>query len=151
MSEATPPRGPARDRRGGFLMMDLLLALAVMALIVGLALPFVRAGGQASLDAKAAEIASLLRSSRNAALLSGKPSLVVVDESAGVVRSRHSGSVAVVPRGIVLRLLPTGAAGITFTGDGRSSGGTIALYSGRARAVMRVNPLTAAVDGSDSR
>lgn len=127
-------------------MMDLLLALMLMALVAALALPFARAGGEASLRADAAGIASLLRSSRNAALLSGKPSTVTVDAAAGIVRSRLPAGVVVLPRGTAVRLAPPGSGAITFTGDGRSSGGGILLTAGRSRVVVRVNPLTAAVD-----
>ena len=147
------PGASLRDRHAGFLMLELLLALAVMALIVALALPFARAAGQAGLRGKAVEIASLLRSSRNAALLSGRPSVVTVDAAAGVVRSRLPPGIVAVPRGIVLATQPTqspGAAAIEFSVDGRSSGGAITLSAGRNRLIVRVNPLTAAVDLSGS-
>lgn len=131
--------------RAGFLMMDLLLALAVMALIASLALPFVRAGGQAGLRTSAAALASLLRSSRNAALMSGQPSLVTVDPVVGVFRSsRPAGSVAV-QHGVAIHIEPSGSTAVTFAGDGRSSGGTIVLTSGRARIAVSVDPLTASV------
>lgn len=143
MSERRPDR---EEGRAGFLMMDLLLALAVMALVAALALPFVRAGGEAALRVKSAEVAALLRSSRNAALLSGRPAIVTVDAGAGVVRSTHPAGTVVLPGGTTASLAPPGSVAITFTADGRASGGTILLAAGRARTLVRVNPLTAAVD-----
>lgn len=151
MSErAAPGLAGSRDATAGFLMMDLLLALAVMALIAALALPFVRAGGQASLRTKAAEIAALLRTSRNAALLSGKASGVTIDAAGGVLRSLRPAGIVGVPRTIDLRTTPPGIAAITFTGDGRSSGGAVALRAGAARLVVRVDPVSAAVAVSGS-
>ncbi|HUG61222.1 MAG TPA: prepilin-type N-terminal cleavage/methylation domain-containing protein, partial [Methylomirabilota bacterium] len=81
MTAPTSPTNDRRDRRGGFTLIELMMALAIMALIAGLALPRVYPGGGATTGrATAYAIAAILREDRNAALAGGSAVSTRFDE-----------------------------------------------------------------------
>lgn len=139
-----------RDGGAGFTLMEVVLAMTVIAMLAVLAFPFVRSNsGVAMLRARSAEIASLLRSDRNAALRLSRPTMVSIDARAGVIRSATSGVTIDLPSSITLRFSPEGAEGIGFDRHGRSSGGRIVLTARDLAYVVDVNSITAAVRVSE--
>lgn len=145
-SDGAAPMKPTRDPSAGFLMLDLLVALLVMALIAALALPLVRSGGQAGLRVKAEEIAAALRNARSAALLSGRQGDVAMDVDHRTLRSSHPATLVAIPRALTLQPSPASLTNFVFTADGRSSGGALLLDAGSHRLVIRVDPFSASVN-----
>lgn len=131
-----------RDRSGGFTLIELMLALAVMALIAGLALPRVYPGsGAANARVTAYSVAALLRADRNAAIRTGT---TVTTRIAPDGVSGSAGGVTIAPDiALSLRGAPDGS--ISFLPDGRSSGGAISLRRDRTVLSVLVNPLTGGV------
>jgi general secretion pathway protein H len=143
MTGPTSPTTDRRDRRGGFTLLELTLALAVMALVAGLVLPRVYPGGGATTArATAYSVAAVLRNDRNAALSGGAGTATRVDAAARTV-SGASGSVQI-PEDLDMSAQLGGDA-VRFFPDGRSSGGAVVLKRGRTAYTVRVDPVTGGV------
>lgn len=143
--------GPCRrDRRGGFTLVEVVLAMSIMAMLVALGLPFVRPHiGMAALRSKAFEIGVLLRADRNAALRTGLPVTVSVDLAAQRVLSSRQRAQILLPTAILLRTQPRDLHGVEFLPDGHASGGRLLLISGNRAVAIDVNSLSAAIDVVD--
>lgn len=155
----SPPAGPsmppgpghAGDRRlngsGGFTLIEMTLALALISLIAALALPRGSAADSATaLRIKAFEVVALMRADRNAALRSGRTVATTVDLSARLVRSGAGERTVMLPDRYRVRVSAEALDGFRFHPDGSSSGGEMFLVSARAGVAVRVNDLTASVD-----
>lgn len=139
-----------RDRRGGFTLMEVVLALTIMGMLATLAVPFVRADlGTAALQARANEIANLMRRDRNLALFHNRRSAVIVDTEAKLVRSRLLDQSVAMPAGVTLRLTGDAGGSVVFEADGRASGARLILSNRHAAVAIDVNPLTAAIRVSE--
>jgi general secretion pathway protein H len=124
--------------RGGFSLIELLVVLAIMALLAAVLLPGgVRSNG-AELRSMAGDIRSLLLGTRIAAMRSGEPRSVEVDLDRRVLG--FGGKTVALPEDVDLSLYTAtsevvGArvAGIRFHADGTSTGGHIEIHrQGRA-------------------
>lgn len=136
---------PAHRRRdrGGFALLEVMLALMLMALLATLALPgLVRTTGPAALRVAAFETEGLLREDRTAARRSGQPSAAGVVDGR-MIRSLTTARVVALPPGAEAAMRDTPA--IRFFADGRSSGGAIVIASAAARYVVSVSPDTGAI------
>ena len=145
-SAATERSGP----RSGFTLLEVTLALALIGLVTGLALPRVLPNaGATALRIKALEIAALLRLDRNAALRTGRIVATAVDLPARRVRSGASGATIAVPATLDLRLAAGTPSSVQFFPNGTSSGGELfidrAPGTSSASMAVRVNDQTAAV------
>ena len=128
-----------RDRRGGFALIEVMIALLMIAFIAAVVMPgLVRPTGPATVRIAAMNVSALLRNARNSATASGRPTLAVAD--GGVVRA--SGAAVDMPPGAVAG--PLGAT-IRFTPDGRAYGGPLTLASRSAAFVVSVNPDSGAI------
>lgn len=145
-STIKPPRG--RDARGGFALIELMLALALIALLAAVALPRSRPfDGGAALRAKAYETAALLRMDRDAARRLDREVASVVDFSRRRVASGSGGEIVQMPDAMRMRLSADRFAGFRFFPDGRSSGGDLTIDAGGGRRLkVTVNRLTSAVE-----
>lgn len=144
-------RNPTRDSRGGFTLMEVVLALTIVSMLAVLAIPYFRLGpGAASLKARANEIASLMRRDRNMALHLGRDSSVTIEAERGLIHSTLLEQSVVAPEGMELRMLPATARGIRFLADGTSSGARIILAAHRRSVSIDVNRLTAAIRVSEA-
>jgi general secretion pathway protein H len=129
-----------RHRQDGFTLIEMIVVLAILALIVGL----VVARGpmhSARLDAQAAarEVISALRLARGRAIAEDRPVSVVLAPG----RYQVEGLAAhTVPSDVAL----SGNAVIRFAPDGSSSGGTIAVRTAAASVTIMVNWLTGRVE-----
>lgn len=148
---ATIERSGRSGPRSGFTLLEVTLALALVGLVAGLALPRVLPNaGATALRIKALEIAALLRLDRNAALRTGRMVATAVDLPARRVRSGASGATIAVPATLGLRLATGASSSVRFFPDGTSSGGELfidrsTLGIPNASMSVRVNDLTAAV------
>lgn len=133
----------SRDRRGGFALVEVMIALLLIAFIAAIAMPgLVRPTGPGTLRVAAMNVGALLRDARNAATASGRPSAATA--AGGLVRA-GSGAAVGMPPGAVAG--PPGAT-IRFTPDGRASGGPLTLASAAGAFVIGVDPNSGAIDVS---
>ncbi|MFE1597973.1 hypothetical protein [Methylobacterium sp. ID0610] len=139
-----PGRAGARDRAGGFVLLELVLAFGILALLAALALPRSRPfDGPARLGLKAHEIAVLLRRDRDAARRAQQSVSTAIDPLGGTVRSGAANGAVTVPPAFVLR---SAAPAIRFAPDGSASGGRILLAGRTSGAVaVAIDGLTGAV------
>lgn len=147
---ATPPRrgtGERADGRAGFTLMEVVLAMTIIAMLAALGLPFLRPdAGVAALRTKAFGIMALLRAERNAALRSGTAATVLVNIDTRSIRSTTSAARIDLPPSMSLRIMPERLAGIQFLPDGRASNARLTIISGNDSVAVDVNGLTAAVN-----
>lgn len=133
-----------QDPRAGYVLIELLVAMAIIAMIAALAMPsgsIVRS--PAALRAKAMEVALLMRGARNQALRSSQTVSVQLDGAARRIRS--GGGSVFLPREISARFEIPGGSAFIFRADGRATAGRIVLISGRNTMQVRVDPQTGAV------
>jgi general secretion pathway protein H len=116
----------------GFTLLELLVVLAVIGLIAGLAAPRFSALAQPSLRQVATDIALELRATRLQALRSGR----VVELAPAALAAR-------LPASVSLAAAP--AAPLVFYPDGRSSGGRWQVADGSSTATLEIDWLTGAV------
>lgn len=142
-----PPRAG-----GGIVLIEVVLALAVLGLIAGLVLPHLpRTTGPATLRAKAHEFAAVLRQDRNAAIRRGAEMVSHIDLARRIVVSGADARTVRLPHDVRIDFVhsdreATGTGGaIRFYPDGRSSGGAVTFGRGRLAYRVQVNWLTAAV------
>ncbi len=134
----------ARDARGGFALIEVMIALLMIALIAAIAMPgLVRPTGPGTLRVAAMNVAALLRNARNLALANGRATAATA--AGGAVRSAGTDASVAMPPGAVAG--PVGAT-IRFTPDGRASGGPLTLASSSGLYVIGVNPDSGAIDVS---
>ena len=138
-------------RERGFTLVELLVVLAILALVVTLMPPFL-AGGQsrAELSTGAREIAAALRETRSLAIRQGRSAAFVVDGAAGTFRAAGGARERRLPVGLRLSLLTLAnerldAGVIRFFGDGSSTGGSVSIVQGERRSDVTVDWLTGRV------
>jgi len=151
----------------GFTLVEMLVVLAVMALIVAIVPPFLGAGqSRAELQTAARAIEAALRETRSLAIRQGRSQTFLVDAASGSYRGGDRERVRHVPAGIRLSLFaasdprPRGedASGagtdrgrddatpaIRFFADGSSTGGGVRLLHGGRSAEIAVDWLTGRV------
>ncbi len=123
-----------------------MLALAVMALVASVALPFVRpAQGTAGLRARAYEAAALLRGDRTAARRTGRTVATGVEFPGPRLRSGATGAVVDLSQGLSVRASGMTGRGFVFYPDGRSSGGALALATRTVQLNVTVDDFTSGV------
>ena len=149
-----PRRRTAERADAGFTLLEMVCVLAITALLAAILLP--RLPGATSrprLEAYAIEVATLLKTDRNAALWNRGSVDAVVDAPGRTVRSGSSARVVQVPDDVVFdALLPQRCNGrpafsaISFFATGMSCGGVIRLTRFGSGFEVRVNWLTGGVD-----
>jgi general secretion pathway protein H len=138
----------------GFTLLEMVCAVAMVALLAAILLPRLPRGtSRSGLEAYAVEIATLLKSDRNAALSGRSAVSAAVDAADRAVRSGSTGRVVQVPADVVFdTLLPERCDGrpalstISFFASGMSCGGSIRLTRLGNWFEVRVNWLTGGVD-----
>jgi general secretion pathway protein H len=137
-------------RAAGFTLIEVVCALAIIALVAALVLPAIpRATSRARLEAYALEVATLLTADRNAAIRRRTEIATVLDASAGAIRSGAGADRILFPRDVAFDALLAdtcngrrAGATIDFFPSGMSCGGTIQLRRGGVGFQVRVNWLT---------
>jgi general secretion pathway protein H len=138
----------------GFMLLEMVCAVAMVALLAAILLPRIPRGtSRPRLEAYAIETATLLKADRNAAMRRRGMVVAEVDAADRTVRSGSSGRVVRVPDDVVFdALLPERCDGrpalsaISFFATGISCGGTIRLTRLGNWFEVRVNWLTGGVD-----
>ncbi len=142
-----------RSAQGGYALLEIVVALAIVALVVTLVLPRIsREPGPAALEAKAYEIAALFRDDRNAAMLARREVVSRIDMNQKLAVSGSQDRAVKVPDSVGINLAQSdreafpGGGGIRFYPDGRTSGGVVTLHRGKYGYQISVNWLTANVE-----
>jgi general secretion pathway protein H len=140
--------------QAGFTLLEAVCVLALVALLAAIALPAIPGGtSQQRLAGYAIEIAALLKSDRNAAILNGAAVSTSLSASARAVTSGASGRVVQLPADVAFDAILAQRCGarragttIDFFPGGGSCGGTIAIARNGTRLQIRVNWLTGGVE-----
>ena len=133
-----------RDTRSGFTLVEVSLALMLIALLAAVSLPgLVRATGPSSLRIAALQLSAMLREDRNTAQTTGR--LVTSSVAAHAVRAGASSATLVLPPGATASVVGGSLLGIRFLPDGHSSGGAIVLASANSRILVAVDADTGAI------
>jgi general secretion pathway protein H len=141
------PISPTNSRRAGFTLIELSMAMLILALIAAIALPRILPGSSASaLRFSAWEVAAMLRADRNAAIGDRRAVDTRFDLAGHRITSGASGRMIRLPGEVSLRLDSRIDGRIRFTPDGRSSGGLFVLARGSAGYGVRINGFTGVVE-----
>jgi general secretion pathway protein H len=144
----------------GFTLIEMLVVIAIVALIAALALPqFSGAQTKAAMTSTTHRLAAGLRSTRSLAMAQGRSEAFSLDLAHGLYRA-GAGAVQPVDAHIGLTLvtasqerIDAAAGDIRFFADGSSTGGGIGLRAGTRRALILVDWLTgrvSIVEGADA-
>jgi general secretion pathway protein H len=149
--KAAVTRGP-RGAAGGFTLLELIITLAILAVVVALVTPSIgRSTESIRVRAEVAGFAALLRHARERAIVSQKPQAVVVDLTNQRISRRSGGpdgevrETRVLPDRFTIEATPPPALVVRFDAQGGSSGGDFRLSSGSITWRVTVDPLTGRV------
>lgn len=146
---AAPRAGAPADATAGFTLVEMLVVLAIMALVAAIAAPGLVSNYRTkTLETLAGEITMRLRLSRTSAIATARPKQVVVDLGTRVIRFGERDSVAL-PDDVKMTVITgqeTVVAGrqtvLTFLPDGSASGMDISLQQKGRTTRIAVNWLT---------
>ena len=138
----------------GFTLLEMVCVLAIMALMAGLAFPYISPGTTpAQTEAYAVKIASLLKADRYAAIRKGVPVATILSARARTVKSGSGYGVIELPPSIAMDAIlaqrcagVNASSGIAFFPSGMSCGGVIKLSRPGLNVEIRVNWLTGGVE-----
>ncbi|HET7340493.1 MAG TPA: GspH/FimT family pseudopilin [Methylomirabilota bacterium] len=140
----------ARDR--GFTLLELIVTMAVLALVVGLAMPTIGRSTEAlRARAEVAGFSALLRHARERAIVSQVAQAIVVDPTAHRVTRRAGGpdgeirETRMLSESLVIEATPPPALTVRFEPQGGSSGGDFRVTSGAVSYRVTVDALTGRV------
>jgi general secretion pathway protein H len=146
----------ALARRGsrGIVLLDLVIAMALLSLLMFMVLPYVAPGTSPSrLGAYAGEVAALLKADRSAASRSGREVATRIDLAAKKIASGSSARAISLPDDVTLDLiasdacrLPEGQFAVIFAADGRTCGAVVSLALRSLVWRIRINWLTGFID-----
>jgi general secretion pathway protein H len=138
----------------GFTLLEMVCVLAVVAMLAAVLLPLVpRQTSRSRLQAYALQVATLLKTDRNAAIRRGADVATLVDAASRSLRSGATLETVRVPDDVRFQaLLPQTCrqravlSTIDFFANGMSCGGTIALTRLDAGYEVRINWLTGRIE-----
>jgi general secretion pathway protein H len=153
MREARAARR-AEAREAGVILLDMVIAMAVFALLIMLILPTLPHETTPSrLGAYAEQVAAILKADRSSAARSGSEVGTRVDLADKRIASGSSRQTINLPRDVTLDLIasdtcrsPRGEFAVVFSADGRSCGAVITLAKGGRDWKVRINWLTGFID-----
>lgn len=133
----------------GFSLLELLVALAIMAAVLAVALPTITGGSYLELQAAGRDIATALRQARLQAQKSGVPTALVIDVDERRITINGADKERRFPADIEVEMITaeselTGenSGGIRFYPDGTSTGGQVTLSRKGQRIRIDVEWLT---------
>jgi general secretion pathway protein H len=134
----------------GFTLLELIVALAIVAALLALVVPILRPNSNAQLVSSAHTVANALRLSRMRAIASNRPDSFIVDTQLGAYRMENR--THRFPSGIRVGLytasetaLGPSVGSIRFFPDGSSTGGGVLLESDQAGYDVLVDWLTGGI------
>jgi general secretion pathway protein H len=144
---------PARSARAGFTLIEMLVVLALMALIAGIAIPILGPGvSTAELKSSARKVAAGLRMAREDAVATRTDTRLVLDLEHRTFQIERDTHVYALPRGLELKLftaqndiISESVGAIRFYPDGGSTGGRVTLAAGERKFEVDVDWLTGRV------
>lgn len=155
MSHAAHISRPAR-RDAGFTLLEMLVALMLVALAGIVALPLAR-GGRSALDieASARDLANTLRATQSEAVKDGTERAVLIDVGALAFRREDRSAWTALPAGVTVEatvdsggIVAGRTVRLRFHADGSASGGTIKLADRHRRMSILVDWLSGRVSTS---
>jgi general secretion pathway protein H len=139
------------EARRGFTLLELVVVLAIAALIIAAVLPVGGRRGGRELERAARDVAASLRLVRERAILANATTALTVDLEHGFYQGQ-GGRAAAFPRGAEVRLATTAdeeerprIGRIRFYPDGSASGGGVLLARDGERLAVLVDWLTGGV------
>jgi len=139
------------ERSRGFTLLELIVVLAIAALVIGAVLPVGGRRGGRELERAARDVAASLRIVRERAILANATTTLTVDLEHGFYQG-EGGRAAAFPRGAEVRLATTAdeeerprIGRIRFYPDGSASGGGVLLTRDGERLAVLVDWLTGGV------
>jgi general secretion pathway protein H len=147
-------RGAAKTRgaNDGMLLIELLVVLAILALVSTIALPRAHMGRGPSLGLVASDMAAKLRAARSMAIAQNRDVSFALDTNTRTYVVAGTGSPQTLPAAIDVSVTTareyiraTKEARLVFFSDGTSSGGTIRLADQNQSVAIGVEWLTGAV------
>ncbi|UEM24404.1 GspH/FimT family pseudopilin (plasmid) [Skermanella mucosa] len=146
MSRSEATHGPIAN---GFTLLEMLVVLAIMALVAALALPDLgRLAPSLRQRAAAGELAAALRDARGQAIRSNDETVLTLDIGSGTYAlsyrpdTRQLGAFDFFMRTAIQETEGDRVGSIRFFPDGSSTGGRISLSSGRSSHTVTVDWLT---------
>jgi general secretion pathway protein H len=131
----------AAGEPAGFTLLEMLVILAILALVSGIAFPALdKAMRRQAFQADAVRVDTVLRRARAAAIARGTSVRVRAGEGGHALAGEGAAERLA---GAARVTLP--AAGLAFYADGSASGGAVALRDGRLAARWRVAGATAGI------
>lgn len=147
-------RGPGRAA-GGFTLLELIVTLAILAVVVALVMPSIGRGTESvRMRAEVAGFSALLRHARERAIVSQRPQAIVVEVNNQRVSLRAGGpdgevrETRALPERLTVEATPPPALTVQFDARGGSSGGDFRLSSGTITWRVTVDALTGRVRSS---
>jgi general secretion pathway protein H len=136
------------DGDDGFTLVEMLVVLAIMAVMFTISMPYVRGSGDARiLDASAQTLAARLRDTQSSAVFNNAERILKFDlKNIAVVDPLYK-----FPAGTTLQIetaenqINQDTASFRFFADGGSTGGKIILIKGNIERELDINWLTGAV------
>jgi len=141
------------DQQNGFSLLEMIVALAIAALVFALVMPTdSRRRTRVELASSAREVAAALRLSRSQAIATNRSTAVVVDVENDLYRLAGASAPRAFPRGSRITLHTTQdqelsevTGAIRFYPDGSSTGGGVAISLGDDQYEVLVDWLTGRV------
>ena len=145
---------PQTDAEAGFTLIEVVCALAIIALLAALVLPAIPRGtSQQRLAGYAIEVAALLKGDRNAAIRNHAQVATSLDAKRRIVISGATASIVEIPADVSFEALLAQRCGdrrvgatIDFFPSGASCGGVVALARQDVKYQIRVNWLTGGIE-----
>lgn len=128
-----------RKADSGFTLMEMLVVLALLAVVAGIALPVARRQNDGvALRATAHQLAAHMRTARGAAIRDSAEKTLVLDAGGRRYWVEGVTKVQALAKGVELRV----AGALRFYPDGTSTGGTVVLAGGGSAAEITLDTLT---------
>lgn len=144
--------GCKRERCEGFSLFEVLVVVAILALMIAAAMPLLKHSAHGrEFRLQAQEIAALLRYGRTLAIRDNREIGVEIDVAHRRIELAGAGRPVLLPQSTGLRVLTARGqviaqtASIVFTPQGGSSGGAVEISDGKTIATIAVSWLTADV------
>ncbi len=153
MRDDRSPRPAPRPRASGVTLVELLVVLALMALLASIALPMLGPGvSTTTMKSAARELASAMRSARSRAMATRQETLVMIDLEGRRFVVGDDAKARDLPKEVEVKLFTAQmdlvddkVGGIRFYPDGGSNGGRVTLAAGERKFEVDVDWLTGRV------